>query len=75
MNWAWAGAAISVFGNVSSTSGMLGADLGPENPGERGIGPSVRALQLLVSALWNNTKAGLPVGASFFSNNFGENAR
>lgn len=54
---------------------MLGADLGPENPGERGIGPSVRALQLLVSALWNNTKAGLPVGASFFSNNFGENAR
>lgn len=48
--------AVSLFRDVLSTSGMLGA----ANPGERGTGLSGRALQLPVAALWNNGKAGLP---------------
>lgn len=71
---AWTREAINLFRNVLSTSGLLGAGLGAADPGERDIGLNRRAPQLPVSALWNNPATGLPVGASFFSSNFGENA-
>lgn len=64
---AWTREAISLFRDILSTSGMPGAGLGAVNPGERGIGLSGRAPQLAV--------AGLPLEASFLSNNFAEHAR
>lgn len=68
-------AIISLFKNVLSTSGMLGAGVHAGNLGERGISLSERGPHLPVAALWNNPKAGLPLlGASFLSNNFVENA-
>lgn len=63
---AWTGEAIRLLRNVLSTSGMLGADLGAANLGEPGLGLSVRAPQLPVSALWNNPKADLPLWGLIF---------